>query len=229
MVMISMIKSTSITSISGVVLMSIISSGSPDPPPLPTFIPMKFSLSRGAGAAHGRFGNEPDLEYAGALACEHHPADEFVACALVGPNMHFGLGLLHRNLLESGQQFLIVDKFVVPKDIAVLVDGNVDVLGLGLRGLVCFFRQFHRSTLDDYGNRDQEDDQQHQHHIHQGRGIDRRDDFVLGLQRTNAYPHRQAPLRRSRPRLPPNKVMCTPPPKCRISSIATLLRLTSQL
>src|SRR5471032_1609098 len=121
MVMISMIKSTSITSISGVVLMSIISSGSPDPPPLPTFIPMKFSLSRGAGAAHGRFGNEPDLEYAGALACEHHPADEFVACALVGPNMHFWLGMLHRNLRESGQQFLIVDKKLLArlKEIAV--------------------------------------------------------------------------------------------------------------
>jgi hypothetical protein len=40
MVMISITSSTSITSISGVVLMSIITSGSPEPPELPTFIPM---------------------------------------------------------------------------------------------------------------------------------------------------------------------------------------------
>ncbi len=43
-VMISMTRSTSITSISGVVLMSIMTSGSPDPPPVPTFIAMVSSL-----------------------------------------------------------------------------------------------------------------------------------------------------------------------------------------
>ncbi len=40
MVMISMTSSTSITSISGVVLMSIMTSGSPEPLPEPTFIAM---------------------------------------------------------------------------------------------------------------------------------------------------------------------------------------------
>jgi len=43
-VMISMISSTNITSMSGVVLMSTITSGSPDPPPFPTFIPMSFLI-----------------------------------------------------------------------------------------------------------------------------------------------------------------------------------------
>jgi hypothetical protein len=43
-VMISMISSTSITSISGVVLMSSITSGSPLPEPVPTFIPMSVLL-----------------------------------------------------------------------------------------------------------------------------------------------------------------------------------------
>jgi len=45
MVMINMMISTSITSISGVVLMSIITSGSPEPLPEPMFIPMVVSLS----------------------------------------------------------------------------------------------------------------------------------------------------------------------------------------
>jgi hypothetical protein len=44
MVMINMIKSTNITSMSGVVLMSIITSGSSLPEPEPTFIPMIFSF-----------------------------------------------------------------------------------------------------------------------------------------------------------------------------------------
>ncbi len=39
-VMISITRSTSITSISGVVLMSMMTSGSFDPPPVPTFIAM---------------------------------------------------------------------------------------------------------------------------------------------------------------------------------------------
>src|SRR5487761_2591783 len=105
-----MISSTSITSISGVVLMSTITSGSP-PPPLPTFIAMKFSLLR--HDAYRRFGDEADLEYAGALAVEHYPADEFVAGVSVAADMHLGLGLFHRNFLEPGQQFFVVDKLVV--------------------------------------------------------------------------------------------------------------------
>jgi hypothetical protein len=40
-----MINSTNITSIKGVVLMSIITSGSPLPDPLPKFIPMFFPYS----------------------------------------------------------------------------------------------------------------------------------------------------------------------------------------
>ena len=45
-VMISMTSNTSMTSISGVVLMSIMTSGSFSPPPAPTFIPMNFPRAK---------------------------------------------------------------------------------------------------------------------------------------------------------------------------------------
>ena len=45
-----MMRSTSITSISGVVLMSIITSGSPLPPPVPTFIAMVRPQPFGGGS-----------------------------------------------------------------------------------------------------------------------------------------------------------------------------------
>src|SRR5512140_1597439 len=99
--MINMISRTSITSISGVVLMSTITSGSPDPLALPTFMAMNCSLLR--RDADRRFGNEADLQYAGALAVEHHPADEFVARVAVAANVHLGLRLLDCEFLQPGQ------------------------------------------------------------------------------------------------------------------------------
>ena len=63
MVMMSITSSTSITSISGVVLMSIITSGSA-PAPDPTFMAMLVSFARGQPppSARGRLGDEADLE-----------------------------------------------------------------------------------------------------------------------------------------------------------------------
>src|SRR5512140_990598 len=120
--MISMISSTSITSISGVVLMSTITSASPDPLLLPTFIDMNFSLLR--RDANRRFGDEADLEYAGALTGEYHPADEFVAGVPVTANMDLGLRLLYRDLLQPVQQFLIVDRLIIPEHLSVLIDDD---------------------------------------------------------------------------------------------------------
>src|SRR5690348_15157685 len=70
MVMISMMSSTSITSINGVVLMSTITSGSPEPP-VPTVIAMSLVPFVGLVAGDrpdGRLGDEPDLQDRGALA-----------------------------------------------------------------------------------------------------------------------------------------------------------------
>src|SRR5688572_9312345 len=73
MVMISMMISTSITSISGVVLMSIMTSGSCDPPLTLIAIdsPARSALDR-------RLGDESDLQDSRELAGEDHAPDEFV-------------------------------------------------------------------------------------------------------------------------------------------------------
>src|SRR6478672_671809 len=70
MVMISMTSSTSMTSISGVVLMSMMTSGSPDPPPEPTFIAIEVLVApKGvASAARRGLGDEAYLGDPGALA-----------------------------------------------------------------------------------------------------------------------------------------------------------------
>src|SRR5213595_1964691 len=95
MVMISMIKSTSITSISGVVLMSTITSSSGAEP---TFIAMACSLLR--CRVRWRLGDEPDLGDARALAGHHQAAHRFVARFLVAADVQLGLRLFHRFLLQ---------------------------------------------------------------------------------------------------------------------------------
>src|SRR3989454_5854359 len=224
MVMMSMMSSTSITSMSGVVLMSTITSGS-CPPPGPRFIAM-IRLPPAARRARRRLGDEADLEDPGALAGVHHPADELVAPVLVAADVDLGLGNLHRDLLELVEQLAVVDELVVPEHAAVLVDGDDDVLRLGLRRQISFLRQLHRNRADDHRNGDEEDDQQHQHHVDQRRGVDVGDEVVVGFL-TYSHGHVQDALWGVWP--PPSSVMCTPPPKRRTCSIATLLRRTSQL
>src|SRR5919199_5799772 len=95
MVMISMMSSTSITSMSGVVLMSTITSASFCE--WPTVIAMGAPFSTARRAARRRLGDEADLENAGALAVVHHAADELVATFTVAPNVHLGLRRLDRD------------------------------------------------------------------------------------------------------------------------------------
>src|SRR6476619_7731998 len=97
--MISMMISTSITSISGVVLMSIMTSGSPLPPLLPTFIDMVRPA-----ALRRWFGHEADLLDRGALALEDHPPDRFVARLAVAADVDLGLRLQRRDLAQALEQ-----------------------------------------------------------------------------------------------------------------------------
>src|SRR5678815_2360888 len=114
MVMISMMISTSITSISGVVLMSIMTSGSP-PPLLPTFIAIVSS-----SALRRWFGHEADLLDRGALALEDHAADRFVARLAVAADVDFGLRHHRRDLAQALEQRVAVgDQLLVPEDVAV--------------------------------------------------------------------------------------------------------------
>src|SRR6267378_8364471 len=227
MVMMSMMSRTSITSISGVVLMSTMTSGSPVPPPLPIFMAMSVSpLSR--THPRRRLRDETELQDPNALAREYHPADGFVARLLVAANVDFRLGLAHGDFPQPVEQHPFVrDELVVPEHIAVLVDGDDDVLGLGLRRQISFLGQLDGHALDDHRNRDEEDDQQYEHHVDERGRVDIRDEIVFGVRVAYGHAHDSESARVRPPR--PKSDMWTPPPKCRMSSIATLLRRTSQL
>src|SRR5258706_76089 len=227
-VMMSMISRTSITSIRGVVLMSTMTSGSRVPPPLPIFMAMSASPRLPRAVPRRRLRDETDLQNSHALAREYDSADGFVARLLVAANVDFRLGLPYRDFPESVEQpALLRDELVVPEHIAVLVDGDDDVLGLGLRRQISLLRQLDRHALYHDGDRDEEDDQQHQHHVDERGRVDIRDEIVLGVRVADRHAHASESLRMRPPR--PSSNISTPPPKCRMSSIATLLRRTSQL
>src|SRR4249919_1422387 len=95
--MISMMIRTSITSISGVVLMSIMTSGSPLV--LLTLIAMVVP-----SALRRWFGHEADLLDRGALALEDHSSDRFVARLAVAEDVDLGLRLQRRDLAEALEQ-----------------------------------------------------------------------------------------------------------------------------
>src|SRR5262252_8565563 len=97
-VMISITSSTSMTSISGVVLMSIMTSGSPDPPPVPTFIAIACSFRR-ACATRRRLGDEAHFRDSGALRGVDHAADALVVRAAVAADLNLRLRIEHRDLL----------------------------------------------------------------------------------------------------------------------------------
>src|SRR5471030_2177055 len=183
-VMISMISNTSITSISGVVLISTITSGSALPPPDDTFIPIIVLLA----AARRRLSNKRNLGDTGALALGNDPADEFITRALVTPNVHFRLRCLDRYGLQACQQRRSIHLLLVPEEIAVAVDRNDNTFGRGLQRLDRLLRQLHRDRVRHHRNRDQKDDQQDQHHIDERRGVDTGDDLVVIIL-PNAHSH----------------------------------------
>src|SRR4051812_45223226 len=120
--MMSITRSTSMTSINGVVLMSIIGSGSPPLLKREDFMVLKPCWIRLVGGVQStaqgrRFGDEGDLGDAGALAGIQDLADALVARGQVTADLHFGLWLHHRNLLQAGdERFGVGDLRVVPED-----------------------------------------------------------------------------------------------------------------
>src|SRR3984957_18830142 len=102
MVMMSMMSSTSMTSMSGVVLISTITSPSGGVPLLSA-----ISICPRTGGPFG-LGDERDLADAGPLAIDDDAADEFVAHFLVGADMHFGLRIVAGACFELGEQRRIV-------------------------------------------------------------------------------------------------------------------------
>src|SRR6058998_1477473 len=103
-VMMSMTRSTSITSISGVVLMSIMTSGSPDLPTEPTFIAMESSSKLRAtllsAAPRRRLGDKADLGDPRPLAGIDDSADRAVIRTAIAAYLHLGLRSELRDLFQ---------------------------------------------------------------------------------------------------------------------------------
>src|SRR5687767_8398914 len=110
-VMMNMINNTNITSMSGVVLISII--GSPSPPP-PTCIAMVCYLYRwrlrllDRLARLARQRDEADLHDALALRIDDDAADVLVTRLAIGADVHFGLRLHPRGRFQTREQIVVV-------------------------------------------------------------------------------------------------------------------------
>src|SRR5678815_2939742 len=103
--MISITNNTSITSINGVVLMSIITSGSLALPPPPTFIAIFFS---DLSVARWGFSYKSDLLNPRTLRSEDNPAHKLVAARKVAANVELGLRHQNGHGLEAVYQLVVV-------------------------------------------------------------------------------------------------------------------------
>src|SRR6185437_315084 len=133
-------SNTNMTSISGVVLISHMTA----PALVPTLIAIVRFSSVLARAAHAVVGlrEEAHLYDAAALQRIQHATHRLVARIPVGTDVHFGLRLLHGGHFHVGQEIVLVGHaLIVPVDVAVLVDGDSDVLRLRLRRDVHSLRQ----------------------------------------------------------------------------------------
>src|SRR5262252_2878527 len=158
-VMMSVTSSTSITSMSGVVLMS--QKVAPEAPPTGIDMELSSSSNDSAVTAHAvvGLGEEADLQNAAALDGVHDPADVLVAGVRVAANVNLRLRLLDGRRLDQSEQLVTVrHPAIVPVNVAFLVHRDGDVLGLGLGRDIDGFRQLHGHRLGDHRDSDQKDD-----------------------------------------------------------------------
>src|SRR5215469_4486290 len=120
-VTISVTSSTSMTSISGVVLMS--QKVSPEPPTLIAIL-LQLLNRWSAVTAHAVVGlrQEPHLDDAAALDGVHNPPDGLVTGVSVAADMNLGLRLPHGRGLDETEQLVAGGHLlVVPENLAFLV------------------------------------------------------------------------------------------------------------
>src|SRR6185312_3543012 len=130
MVTISMTSRTSITSISGVVFISTMTSLSP--PGDPTLIDIARFLSFSNSEYRlFRVGNEADLQNGRSLQVGEHSADRFEARLAVAADVDFRLWYFHSRGFQHVEQLVIANRRVVPIIVPTLVDRDGDVFRLG--------------------------------------------------------------------------------------------------
>src|SRR5574343_546616 len=129
--MMNMMISTSMTSISGVMFSSVMTSGSEEDPPPPICIPIVFPSL----ALRWRFNHECHFRNTGTLCCQNRASDEFVTGVLVATVVDFRLRLFdrfHFQLVEQG--FCASGKRTDragPGDVTVFAHSDGDVVRFG--------------------------------------------------------------------------------------------------
>src|ERR1700688_2869288 len=133
-------------------------------------------------------GYERHLAYADLLSGYQDLTHELVPNACITANMHFRLRLLARNSPQLSLQLVLPRQLLgVPINVPLLVNGNRDVFRLRLRRQISRLRQIQLHLLDDDPDRYDENDQEHQHHVHEGRDVDVRHRFSFFT--TDIYRH----------------------------------------
>src|SRR6185437_1400990 len=179
-----MISSTSTTSTSGVML---ISDCRLEPESLLLNSITSFSLRARVAA----FGDQPHSPETGLLDRLHRLSNLAEVELCVAPDHDLGVRLRSDRSAEGVAELLGWDLLVVDPQPAGLVDGNQDPASLiALLGRLLRFRQADLRSLSHLRRHYHEDDQQHQHHVHERRDVDGRLHFGAFTE-----PHTRSPLR----------------------------------
>src|SRR5258706_6204059 len=130
--------------------------------------------------------DQADLGDAIALRRGHHVGDGLVRDQLVGAQVELRLHRLRRRAQELRIQRGAIDLLAVPQDGAVEIDLDGDHHGRlqGWRRVAHRHVELHRVRLDRY--RDDQHDEQYQHHVDERRGVDVDHDFGVAA-RAAAY------------------------------------------
>src|SRR3979411_2193501 len=133
-------------------------------------------------------GYECHFAYADLLRGHKDLTHELVPNRRIAANMHFRLRFLTRNAPQLGLQLILARQLLgVPINAPLLVNGYRDVFRLRLRRQISVLRQIQLHLLDDDPNRYDENDQEHQHHVHEGSDVDVR--HCLSFFTTDIYRH----------------------------------------
>src|ERR1700730_8979524 len=158
---------------------------------------MRLLLRSGTEMIGG--GYERHFAYADLLRGHEYLTHELVPNVCIAANVHFRLRLLARNSSQLILQLVLPRQLLgVPINVPLLVYGNRDVFRLRLRRQIGCLRQIQLYLLDDDPNRYDENDQEHQHHVHEWSDVDVR--HRLGLFTTDIYRHGLLPSERPRAR-----------------------------
>ena len=109
--------------------------------------------------------------------------------ALVHLQVQLGLGLAGGGGFEAGFEHLVGHALAVPAQAAVGLDRQVDLLGLDLLGLAAGLGEVELHRVVDHRHGDDEDDQQNQHHVHQGRHVDLRHHLAVVVEAAVSEAH----------------------------------------